>query len=199
MTTRWKTGKFILQCVVVLFLANCTSKGRATPGIIITNLPAYGSNDNLAGLVLNADPAACRVAVFINVPPYGWYSKPTCAQALTMIQPDGSWSADITTGGADTNATRIAVLLVSTNYNQPCVMGEPFLPTNVFSEAIASAVVTREYPGVRWISFSGYDWWVKTSPGTNQVGSGAKLFFRRHQQRLDGHTRLVAHAHHQSV
>ena len=149
---------------------------RPRTDILITNLPAYGSTDNLGGVVLGADPAACRVAVFINVPPYGWYSKPTCAQALTPIQPDGSWSADITTGGVDTNATRIAALLVSTNYDQPCVLGEPFLPTNVFSQAMASAVVTREYPGVRWIGFSGYDWWVKASSGTNQLGPGPNYF-----------------------
>lgn len=162
--------------LMVLLLADCTSKENAAPTIIITNLPDYGTTDNLAGRVLGADPAACRVAVFIEVPPYGWYSKPICAQALTVIQPDGSWSADITTGGADTNATRIAALLVSTNYHQPCVLGEPFLPTNVFAEAIASAVVTREYPGVRWIGFSGYDWWVKASSGTNQLGPGPNYF-----------------------
>ena len=158
MIARRRIRKFILPYATVLFLANCACESRAAPRIIITNLPAYGSTGNLAGVVLGVDPAAFRVAVFIDVPPYGWYSKPTCAQALTPIQPDGSWSADITTGGADTNATRIAALLVSTNYNQPCVLGEPFLPTNVFSGTIASAVVTREYPGVRWIDFSGYDW-----------------------------------------
>ncbi|HKI69443.1 MAG TPA: glycoside hydrolase family 16 protein, partial [Verrucomicrobiae bacterium] len=176
MTTRWKTGKLVTQCVLVLLLTDCAAKSPATPKIIITNLPAYGSNANLAGKVLNADPAAYRVAVFINVPPYGWYSKPTCAEVLTKIRPDGSWSADITTGGGDTNATRIAALLVSTNYGQPCVLGEPFLPTNVFSEAVASAVVTRQHPGVRWIGFSGYDWWVKTSAGTNRVGPGPNHF-----------------------
>ena len=176
MSLRRKMGKLVLQCALVLLLTNCSTRSPAAPKIIITNLPAFGSNDNLAGQVLGADPTAYRVAVFIDVPPYGWYSKPTCAEALTQIQPDGKWSADITTGGADTNATRIAALLVSTNYDQPCVMGEPFLPTNVFSHAIASTVVTRKYPGIRWISFSGYDWWVKTSPGTNQVGPGPNHF-----------------------
>jgi hypothetical protein len=161
---------------MVLILVGCTGKSQTEATILITNLPAYGTTDNLAGIVLGADPAACRVAVFIEVPPYGWYSKPICAQALTVIQPDGSWSADITTGGMDTNATRIAALLVSTNYNQPCVLGELFLPTNVLAEAIASAVVTREYPGVRWIGFSGYDWWVKASSGTNQLGPGPNYF-----------------------
>ena len=175
MAARRKIRKSLLQYATVLLLADCGYKGNAASTILITNLPAYGTTANLAGVVLGADPAACQVAVFIDVPPYGWYSKPTCAQALTAIQPDGSWTADITTGGVDTNATRIAALLVSTNYNQPCVLGLPFLPTNVFSQSIASAVVTREYPGVRWINFSGYDWWVKTGSGA-QVGPGPNYF-----------------------
>jgi hypothetical protein len=167
---------FILLLLSVFLLTGCTKAENAAPAILVTNLPAYGSADNLAGVVLGADPGTCAVAVFIEVPPYGWYSKPTCAQALTPVRPDGSWSADITTGGMDTNATRMAALLVGTNYNQPCVLGEPFLPTNVFSHALASAVVTREYPGVRWIDFSGYDWWVKASSGTNLLGPGPNYF-----------------------
>jgi hypothetical protein len=112
--------------------------------------------------------------VFIYVPGYGWVTKPTCAQPLTLIQPDGSWSADITTGGSDPLATRIAALLVSTNYSQPCVLGANVLPTNVFAQASASAVINRPYPGPRWLSFSGYDWWVKTSTGP--VGPGPNYF-----------------------
>src|SRR5438067_1999476 len=76
--------------------------------LIITNLPTYGSTNDLAGVVLNATPGMYAVAVFIYVPGYGWVTKPTCAQPLSIIQPNGNWSADITTGGGDTNATRIA-------------------------------------------------------------------------------------------
>jgi hypothetical protein len=159
-------------CVVLAASGFCA--GAAAPSIIITNLPPYGSTNNLGGMVLNASPAACSVAVFIYVPGYGWVTKPNCAQPLTSIQPNGSWSADITTGGSDTLATRIAALLVSTNYSQPCVLGSNSVPTNVFAQAIASAVVTRAYPGPRWLSFSGYDWWVKTSAG--RVGPGPNYF-----------------------
>ena len=154
--------------------ASCVSAGAAAPAVIITNLTAYGSANNLGGIIVNASPAARSVAVFIYVPGYGWVTKPTCAQPLTPIQPDGSWSADITTGGSDALATRIAALLVSTNYSLPCVDGAAALPTNVFAQAIASAVVTRPYPGPRWVSFSGYDWWVKTSAGL--VGPGPNYF-----------------------
>lgn len=146
----------------------------AAPAIVITNLPAYGSTDNLSGQVFGISPAAGRVAVFIYVPSYGWVSKPTCGQALTTIQPDGSWSTDITTGGSDALATRVAALLVSPNYSEACVLGLANLPTNVYAKAIASAVVTRSAPGARWIRFSDYDWWVKTSSGT--VGPGPNYF-----------------------
>ena len=83
-----------LQCWFVL-AASSLGASAAGPAVIITNLPAYGSSDNLGGMVLNASPAACRVAVFIYVPDYGWVTKPTCAQPLTPVQPDGSWSAEI--------------------------------------------------------------------------------------------------------
>ena len=167
------------------------------PSILITNLPVYGIASHLAGVVLNANPATNAVAVYIFVPGYGWVTKPTCAQPLTTIQPDGSWSANVNTGGpGDLTATRFAALLVSTNFNQTCVLGLPNLPTSVYAQASAKAVVTRPSPGVRFLSFSGYDWWVKNSTGT--VRAGAKLFFRRHQQRLDRHQRLAAPAHHAS-
>ncbi|HEX4348916.1 MAG TPA: glycoside hydrolase family 16 protein [Verrucomicrobiae bacterium] len=142
---------------------------------MITNLPAYGTTASLQGCVLGANPATQSVAVFIYVPGYGWVTKPTCAQPLTAIQSNGSWSANITTGGAsDTLATRVAALLVSNYYNQPCVTGLSALPTNIYSLAIAKAVITRASPGVRFLSFSGYDWSVKNSAGT--VGPGPNYF-----------------------
>ena len=141
-----------------LLIFACYCRAASPPVLLITNLPAYGTTSNLQGCVLGANPATQAVAVFIYVPGYGWVTKPTCAQPLTTIQADGSWSANITTGGSgDTLATRIAALLVSTNYNQPCVLGLSALPTNVYSQAIAKAVITRPSPGVRFLSFSGYD------------------------------------------
>lgn len=138
--------------------------------IIITNLPAFGSQGNLGGLVLNASPATNCVAVFIfvgNDPVVSggyWYSKPSCASPLTPIQPDGSWTANITPVSSDTNATEIAVFLVPTNYNQPCVDGAPGLPIPPQAEAVvyADRVDTR----ARQFNFSDYGWWVKNSAGS---------------------------------
>ncbi len=160
---------------MILFGALTVPCNAAVPSIIITNLPAYGVNASLSGIALNASPVSNAVAVFIYVPGFGWVTKPTCAQPLTTIQPNGSWSADVGTGGAgDLTATRFAALLVNTNFNLACVVGAPTLPTNAYAQAIAKTVVTRSSPGIRFLSFSGYDWWVKSSVGT--VGPGPNYF-----------------------
>ncbi|HWQ91855.1 MAG TPA: glycoside hydrolase family 16 protein [Clostridia bacterium] len=163
---------FKYLAAVLLLCGVC--RASAGPGLLITNLPAYGSYDNLGGMAYGVEPAACRVAVFIYVAGFGWVTKPTCAQALVPIASDGSWSADITTGGNDHLATRVAALLVSTNYNEPCVSGAATLPVAVYSRALASAVVTRQSSARRWVEFSGYNWWVKSSTGA--VGPGPNYF-----------------------
>jgi hypothetical protein len=166
-----KKGLFLPASLCSVLLAcSCI----AAPQILITNLPPYASFDDLAGVVSGANPASNAMAVFIYVPGYGWVSKPTCGQPLSLIHPDGSWSADITTGGSDQLATRVAALLVQTNYNEPCIDGAVFLPTNVFSKALAISVVTRQFPSPRWLKFSGYDWWVKSSQ--DPVGPGPNYF-----------------------
>jgi hypothetical protein len=162
-----KSLLFALLCLIA-------KAGVAAPGILITNLGAYNSFQDVSGVVYGTNPATLAVAVFIYVPGYGWVTKPTCAQPLTAVQPDGHWTADITTGGSDALATRIAALLVSTNYNQPCVDGSSVLSTNIYAQALASAIVTRPYPSARWVSFSGYDWWVKSSSGL--AGPGPNYF-----------------------
>src|SRR5207247_1216386 len=90
------------------------------------------------------------------------------------IQPNGSWSADVTTGGSDQFATKFAALLVSSNYNQPCVLDAASLPTNVTAQSLASVIVDRDDPSIRRFDFSGYNWWVKSS--TSQVGPGPNYF-----------------------
>jgi hypothetical protein len=167
--------KTFFASLTILLAALSTSLAAPRPVILITNLPAHGVSAPLAGRVLNANPATQAVAVFIYVPGFGWVTKPTCAQPLTPIQPNGSWAANISTGGAgDLTTTRVAALLVSTNFNHPCVLGLAHLPTNIYNQAITKTVITRPSPGVRFLSFSGYDWWVKDSAGP--VGPGPNYF-----------------------
>jgi hypothetical protein len=167
----------IIACIIGAFVLS--SAGAASPSIIITNLPAFGAQGNLSGLVLNANPATNCLAVFIfvgNDPVISggsWYSKPSCASPLTPINPDGSWTANITPVSSDTNATEIAVFLVPTNYDQPCVDGASGLPIPSQAEAVVYA--DRVNPVARQFNFSDYGWWVKSSAG-GLAGPGPNYF-----------------------
>jgi hypothetical protein len=140
--------------------------------IVITNAPAPGSYGFLGGYVTNANFATNGIVAFIYVAG-GWYSKPGCSSQLTPINPDGSWSANITTSSSDTNATEIAAFLVPTNYDQPCADGTNGLA--IPSQAEATAYVDRVSPGARQFNFSGYGWSVKTSGGA-LAGPGPNYF-----------------------
>src|SRR5438128_1788116 len=122
MTTIFRNALRVLPALHVLLLS-CQFARAAAPGIEFTYVPAFGSFDNLQGRALNVSAQDYKVAVFIFIPGAGWYTKPTCAAPLTTIQSDSSWTADITTGGSDEKATKIAAYLVPVTFTQPCVLG----------------------------------------------------------------------------
>src|SRR5262245_17890166 len=97
--------RLTLASLSAAFLVAASAQGATS--IVFTSVPAYGSQNDLQGIVHGVNPSAYRVAVFININGAGWFTKPTCALPLTTIQPDGTWTADITTGGADSNAVQI--------------------------------------------------------------------------------------------
>jgi hypothetical protein len=126
-------------------------------------------------------PADFGVIVYIFIPygPHGaggWWIKPTCANPLRTIAEDGTWSCNITTGGIDETATGIAAFLVpkADALTLPCHIAElpPQLCTYPYAE-------TRRQM-TRTISFSGYDWEVKSmcdreiaiDPGQNLFSDG---------------------------
>ena len=147
---------------------------RAAASVEFTSVPSYGSFNNLQGKVYGVNPASNRVAVFIYVTSAGWFTKPSCGSPLTTIQTDGTWTADITTGGSDQNATRIAAYVVPSSFSQPCVTNVFCIPTAVEQQAIASVMTTRVDPATRSFHWSGYDWWVKNS--LSPIGPGPNYF-----------------------
>jgi len=166
----------------------------AVPTIELTNVPPYGSFSDSGGRVLNGDPTTQRVAVFIYVTYAGWWSKPYCNPQLKVIQANGSWTADITTGGSDQLATKITALLVPAAHAEPCVEGLIALPNNVIAQAIASVTVERDDPSIRRVNFSCYDWWVKSSsapvvPGPNYFSDSTNNVWLDLQGRL--HLRIT--------
>ena len=109
------------------------------------------------------------MAVYIYV--YGWWTKPYFAWPLTTIYSDGTWTTDITTGGADQQATQIAAFLLPNGYTPPAMSGGQALPAELYTQA-ADYVIADRPAVLRTIQFSGYTWNVKQSdtpagPGPN--------------------------------
>ncbi|MHB0875800.1 MAG: hypothetical protein ACYC5O_07125 [Anaerolineae bacterium] len=119
---------------------------RCYPCITVTGVPAYGDSGDATGRVAPCiDLTSHKVAVYINVGG-GYWNKPYWAAPLTDIGADGSWSADITTGGSDSMATLVVAFLVPADYTPPHLAGEYSLPAELYAEAIGVAVVYRPDP-----------------------------------------------------
>jgi hypothetical protein len=162
-----------------VFCAVCllATKAHAAASVEFTYVPPYGSFNDLQGRVYGVSPVNYRVAVFINVGQV-WWSKPNCSGAystLTTIQADGTWTADITTGGVDQNATQIAAYIVPASANLPCLLGVGCLPDSILQQSTANTIVTRVPTGTRGFHWSGFDWTVKTST-SGTVGPGPNYF-----------------------
>ena len=116
--------------------------GEGRPAIVFTDIPRYGTHDNLKGLVWHVEPADHRVVVYILV--HGkWWIKPYFNRPLTTINPDGSWIADVTTGGIDEQATRFIAFLVPNGVNPPLVGGWGSLPASIYDAALAITEIRR--------------------------------------------------------
>jgi hypothetical protein len=152
-------------------VASQPSPEQDCPPAIDFTAPPYGSELDLHGTTSCVSPADFKVAVFIYVS--GWYNKPTWGEPLTPIQSDGSWTCDITTGGGDTQATRLAAFLVPNGYTPPQMSGQSDLPDEITQNAMATKFVDRP-PYARTLQFSGYTWGVKATP--DPVGPGPNRF-----------------------
>ena len=167
---------------VGFYLAFALSAARAAgPSIVITDLPVFGTSGDLGGLVTNANLTTNCVAAFIYIPhvspapgitrpsSWGWFSRPSCSGQLTPINPDGSWSVNITTSNFDKYASEVAAFLVPTNYNQACVVAQGGLSNAGLAKASAWVYAPRTNPNRRHLEFAGYGWWVKTAGNADGI------------------------------
>ncbi len=140
-------------------------------GIYFTSVPPYcatGSQCYLYGDTCNASSTSEEVAVFIFVPDYGWVNKPYWSPNTVALQEDGSWVADVCTGGNDQTATDYCAFIVPDDYAVPTIGGAASIPSELydFPYHCASRETTR-----KTLEFSGYTWNVKqTCSGTAQPG-----------------------------
>lgn len=139
--------------------------------IYFTDVPSYGTDGDLSGQVLGVVYDDYKVLVYIDVS--GWWNKPTWANPLTLIQSDGSWTCDITTGGiSDTFATQLIAFLVPHGTYQSSweMAGQQQLPAELYTFPYAD--VTRA-PANRSIQFASHNWAVKVG---NNLGPGPNNF-----------------------
>jgi autotransporter-associated beta strand protein len=136
----------------------------ANPVVTITSTPAWSPigtspwTGYLSGTLTGvADPTQYVIAPLDYIPGSGWWPKPTFAQPWVNVNPDGTWTAPVFTGGIDpvTNAfIADAYLLSSTGSILATRTACP--PTN----ALASAYVPRYGTTLSWC---GYNWDVETT------------------------------------
>ena len=157
-----------LLLLLLLTLAPAVRCAAAAPGKIeLTEVPAYGSTGTLQGRVSDVNSVSDHaVAVYIHVPPYGWWSRPTTADPVTRIGADGTWACDIATGPRDRHAIEILAFLIPAAYQPPVMDANEILPESLYAYPYAQTV---RYPSLK---FANCDWMVKrvndlTSPGPN--------------------------------
>lgn len=196
--TRQATTILLALAGVIGVAAQVHAQG---PSIAITELPAFGACDVVRGRVTGVDPAAHRVATYLYVDGLGWFSKPSCVPPTVEIEPNGSFTADVCTGGIDEVATIVCAALVETSAETPAIgcdgRGAVRIPAAL--DALRLAIdcadrYDRRLPAVRrprTIDFAGWKWAVKEAP--LPVGPGQVRFSSRPEDVFvdpDGHLHL---------
>ena len=141
----------------------------AQPTITITSVPAYATNGFMEGTVTGVDFSAYRVAAYIQIEELGWWTKPTFATPTVPINPNGTFSISVTTGGLDNRATILCAALVAAGSTPPLANGSRRIP----AQLNAAAIRCQERYG-RTISFAGRTWAVKEAP--SPVGQASNRF-----------------------
>jgi len=116
--------------------------GPGTAQIELTFVPPLGSLQDLVGQIWHVNPPSYRVAVYIRVDG-GWWTKPYWSTPLTVVDCAGSWVCDITTGGHDETADRIAAFLLPVGVEAPAMSGGGELPSSLYENSVAYVVVDR--------------------------------------------------------
>ena len=113
-------------------------KKVATPQILYTKVPAFGSFENLEGRVVNVRPLDYKTVSYLDY--YGiWWVKPYAAWPLTSIDKFSKFICDVTTGGSDQNATQYKSFIVKPDYQADLHV----LPVLSDPKVLAETGVTR--------------------------------------------------------
>ena len=126
----------------------------AAPVIALTYIPVWGEDAYLEGVVFRPDggsfePAAYRVALYLQITEgNAYWVKPYNNQTWESVQSDGSFSIRYKTGGYDSQAIRMHVMLIPASYTPaPTVYAESASFRGTLAQALDYVVVERSEDG----------------------------------------------------
>ena len=128
--------------------------GPGDPAVQLRYIPPRGSFDDLGGGGLHVVPKDFKIVMYIEVDGR-WWVKPTFASPLTSLAVDGGFTVDITTGGIDETASKIAVFLVPNGYDPPLLGGSLALPAELFDNSVANVQVDRSIVSISGVVTDG--------------------------------------------
>jgi hypothetical protein len=187
------TASLLAFAVLQGALVTCQAEPPAeSPNTVaITHVPPAGAGPDtwgtISGNATGADLNDCRIVVFARGDV--WYVQPQADKPYTTLQAGGHWETGTHLG------YEYAALLVKLDYVPPATVTDlPSVGGGVL--AIVSASPAGGSPA-RTITFSGYDWVVKSSagpvgPGPNLFSDSAESVFVDDQGRL--HLRILEEA-----
>ena len=164
-----------LKIIFAVAAALTTPAFAGSPSITFTSVPPIGSYANVVGKVTGVSPySTYGVALFLDI--YGaYYTKPTLAQPITPIESDGTFLANITTGGTgslDAFAEQVIGYVVPLSYSPvSTVSGASAIPQDLINASVANVVANKFTP----INFANY-WWEVKNTGNGTRGPSANYF-----------------------
>ena len=190
-TFRTQLNSRVIYLFIALFLTFSGTPVCATPKLTITQPPAFRQFwSYMYGTVEGLPSSDYWVAPLLYVPGLGWYSKPYDGDyepyarvvPVYIYKEKGDWETEMQTGGIDDLATIVVAYLIPKIAYPACypfVSGAQNIPASLEAAAVASdrAMTT----GQRKITWSGIDWFVKTSlrsaDSYDRVGPGRNYFY----------------------
>jgi hypothetical protein len=137
--------------------------------VSITSAPPYGTAGSITGVVSGVNFADYRVAPYLYVDGYGWVTKPSANTPTVPINGDGTFSANVATGGVDTSASIFGALLYPAGVTPPLALGSGRIPAS--PAPVASNYFQRPGGTFTWADLT---WAYKEAP--LPVGPGSNRF-----------------------
>ena len=141
-------SKIRLFILILVMMANVLTSGcqPVPPKLYKISSSPYGDQfGEILGGTQGVLPWTHYIVVYIYV--NGGWTKPTFAEPIILVDFLGLWYCDITTGGVDELATKVAVFLLPFSYPEPPLLsGSQEIPQELYDNAVDHLMIDRKNP-----------------------------------------------------